>query len=72
MLAESDSGSLRIRVFNAIENAILNDEYKEGESLNEIKIARELEVSRTPVREALMGLAKVTIGVGGTGKEYTQ
>lgn len=56
MLAESDSGSLRIRVFNAIENAILNDEYKEGESLNEIKIARELEVSRTPVREALMQL----------------
>lgn len=56
MLAEGDNGSLRIRVFNAIENAILNDEYKEGESLNEIKIARELEVSRTPVREALMQL----------------
>lgn len=56
MLAEGDNGSLRIRVFNAIENAILNDEYKEGESLNEIKIARELDVSRTPVREALMQL----------------
>lgn len=56
MLAESDNSSLRIRVFNAIESAILNDEYKEGESLNEIKIARELEVSRTPVREALMQL----------------
>ncbi len=56
MFLESDNSSLRIRVFNAIENAILNDEYKEGDSLNELKISSELGVSRTPVREAIMQL----------------
>ena len=56
MYLEKDSGSLRIKVFKAIENAILNGEYKEGDSLNELKISQELGVSRTPVREALMQL----------------
>lgn len=56
MILESDNSSLRIRVFNAIENAILNGEYKDGESLSELKISNELGVSRTPVREALMQL----------------
>lgn len=56
MILESENSSLRIRVFNAIENAILNAEYKDGESLNELKISNELGVSRTPVREALMQL----------------
>lgn len=56
MILKSGSASLRVRVFNAIEDAILNDEYKNGESLNELKISKELGVSRTPVREALMQL----------------
>ena len=56
MLLETDDRSLRIRVFNAIENAILNGEYKDGDSLNELRLSRELGVSRTPVREALMQL----------------
>lgn len=56
MFLETDNSSLRIRVFNAIENAILSGEYKDGESLNELKISNELGVSRTPVREALMQL----------------
>ena len=56
MILDSDSGSLRIRVFNAVENAILDGEYKDGDSLNELKISKELGVSRTPVREALMQL----------------
>ncbi len=51
-----NTGSLRIRVFNALENAILDGEYTEGDSLNEIKLSQELGVSRTPVREALMQL----------------
>ena len=51
-----NTGSLRIRVFNALENAILDGEYAEGDSLNEIKLSQELGVSRTPVREALMQL----------------
>lgn len=48
--------SLRIRVFNTLENAILNGEYQEGEGLNELKLSKSLGVSRTPVREALMQL----------------
>lgn len=56
MLLETDDRSLRIRVFNAIENAILNGEYKDGDSLNELRLSKELGVSRTPVREALMQL----------------
>lgn len=51
-----NTGSLRKRVFNALENAILEGEYADGESLNEIKLSNELGVSRTPVREALMQL----------------
>ncbi len=56
MFPESDHSSLRIRVFNAIENAILNEVYKDGDSLSELKLSAELGVSRTPVREALMQL----------------
>lgn len=56
MFLESDNSSLRIRVFNAIENAILNEEYKDGDNLSELKLSNELGVSRTPVREALMQL----------------
>lgn len=56
ILDGNDSGSLRIRVFNTLENAILDGEYDEGDNLNEIKISQELGVSRTPVREALMQL----------------
>ena len=56
MLLETGDRSLRIRVFNAIENAILDGEYKDGDSLNELRLSKELGVSRTPVREALMQL----------------
>lgn len=56
MLLETDDRSLRIRVFNAIENAILDGEYKDGDSLNELRLSKELGISRTPVREALMQL----------------
>ena len=56
MLLETDDRSLRIRVFNAIENAILDGEYKDGDSLNELRLSKALGVSRTPVREALMQL----------------
>ena len=56
MILETDDRSLRIRVFNAIENAILDGEYNDGDSLNELRLSKELGVSRTPVREALMQL----------------
>ena len=47
---------LRIQVFNTLEDAILNGSYKEGDSLNELRLSKRLGVSRTPVREALMQL----------------
>lgn len=56
LLLGKDSGSLRARVFAALESAIINGEYKAGDNLNEIKLSQTLGVSRTPVREALMQL----------------
>ena len=43
-------------VFHKIRNDILNGRYKEHEELKEIRIGKELGVSRTPVREALRQL----------------
>lgn len=51
-----DNGSLRQRVFTSIESAILNGEYRKGESLGELQLSKKLGVSRTPIREALMQL----------------
>lgn len=48
--------SLRSKIYNKLKNAILNGVYKPGESLVEMKLAKELGVSRTPVREALRQL----------------
>lgn len=50
------SGSLRGQVFSRIQNDILNGVYEPGESLTEIRLSKELGVSRTPVREALRQL----------------
>ena len=50
------AGSLRIKVFNKIQDDILNGKYLSGESLIETKLCKELGVSRTPVREAISQL----------------
>lgn len=55
-LDDSRSGSLRSRVFNQLQNDILNGYYEPGESLIETKLSEELGVSRTPIREALRQL----------------
>lgn len=49
----NQKGSLSVRVFEKLEESILNDQIKIGENLTEIKLSTELGVSRTPVREAL-------------------
>ncbi len=49
-------GSLTSRVYYALERAILDGVYPDGSSLTESKISSELNVSRTPVREALFRL----------------
>jgi DNA-binding GntR family transcriptional regulator len=48
--------SLRERIFNQIREDIINGKYKPGDSLIELKLAEELGVSRTPVREAIRQL----------------
>ena len=43
-------------VFEKIEDAILSGEFKKGDIITELKLCELLEVSRTPVREALTRL----------------
>lgn len=54
--ASEDKYSLRGRVYNILRENILNGKYAPGDNLIEMKIAAELNVSRTPVREALRQL----------------
>lgn len=51
-----DKSSLRERVFKSIRESILRGEYKAGDPLRETVIAKQLNVSRTPVREAIRQL----------------
>jgi DNA-binding GntR family transcriptional regulator len=54
--SDSQSGSLRSRVFSQLQNDILNGLYESGDSLIETKLSEEMGVSRTPIREALRQL----------------
>ncbi|MCX5901755.1 MAG: GntR family transcriptional regulator [Proteobacteria bacterium] len=56
--SDNDTAGLRRRVFAVIEEAILNGKYLPGESLTESRLAGELGVSRTPIREALTQLER--------------
>ena len=49
-------GSLGNRIFIILRDKILNEEYKAGQKLNEVALAKELNISRTPIREALKQL----------------
>jgi len=68
-MEEYQEYSLRGRVFQSIRENILNGIYGENEELRENTIAKELGVSRTPVREALRqleleGLVKIVPNKG--------
>ncbi len=52
-----DSRSLREQAYLAIKQAILDSRYAPGSLLSENQIAEELQISRTPIREALRELA---------------
>lgn len=54
--AEADKYSLRGRVFHKLREDILDGHYRQYDELKENTIAKELGVSRTPVREALRQL----------------
>ncbi len=68
-LSLSHDASLRNKVFKYIKAQIINGRYIPGESLVESKLAEELGVSRTPIREAirlleLEGLVETTPNKG--------
>lgn len=48
--------TLKAHVLNRLRDAIVSGRYKPGDRLNESKLAREFEISRIPIREALMSL----------------
>lgn len=48
--------SLNVSIFEEIRNDIVIGRYKPGDKLNELKLAKEFNVSRTPIREALKQL----------------
>ena len=48
--------SLREKIFLKLRQDILDGKYKAGDSLVELKLAEEMGVSRTPVREAIRQL----------------
>ena len=52
-----NEGPAHIWAFERIQNDILSGRYAPGENLTEVKLAEELGISRTPVREALRQLA---------------
>lgn len=55
-IMNQQSFSLTQRIFNLLQNRILNGIYSDGERLCELKLTKELSISRTPVREAIFQL----------------
>lgn len=53
---EEDLLPIRDKVYSYIKNAILSGEYKAGDRLVERNLAQKLNISRTPIREALFRL----------------
>jgi DNA-binding GntR family transcriptional regulator len=69
LVASDHANSLSVRVFEELEESILNGSIKPGENLIELKLSAELGVSRTPVREAIRmleqkGLVQITPNKG--------
>ena len=61
---------LHQQVFNYLESEILDGHYKTNDTLNEVQIAKELDVSRTPVREAIMQLESIGLVSSAGGKGF--
>jgi DNA-binding GntR family transcriptional regulator len=54
--APSAPTTLKAHVYNTLRHAIVSGRYKPGSRLNESQLAREFNISRIPIREALMQL----------------
>ena len=50
--------SLQIQVYKTIKKRLLDQVYASGQVLSERKLAAELQISRTPVRRAILELQK--------------
>lgn len=55
-MSEEYHGSLREKVFSQLEEDIISGKYTAGQKLTESMLSQSLEVSRTPVREAIRQL----------------
>jgi DNA-binding GntR family transcriptional regulator len=60
-LAADETNSLSYRVFEQLEEGILNGSIPPGENLIELKLSAELGVSRTPVRDAIRMLEQKSL-----------
>ncbi|MEO1465192.1 MAG: GntR family transcriptional regulator, partial [Cyanobacteria bacterium J06633_1] len=58
MISIQRSQSLRQQVYEALKRIILKGDLASGERIVETKLAKQLEVSRTPIREAIGQLKK--------------
>ena len=56
LLENTGHGSLGNKIFTLLRDKILNEEYTQGQKLNEVALSKELNISRTPIREALKQL----------------
>ena len=56
IMKEHRNISIADQIFEQLERDILSGKYQRGELLSEVRLAKELEVSRTPIREALLRL----------------
>ena len=50
--------SIADQIFEQLEKDILSGRYQRGEVLSELRLSKEMNVSRTPIREALLRLAQ--------------
>jgi DNA-binding GntR family transcriptional regulator len=53
--------SIADQIFEQLEKDILSGKYQRGEVLSELSLSKEMSVSRTPIREALLRLAQENI-----------
>lgn len=53
--------SIADQIFEQLERDILSGKYQRGEILSELRLSKELEVSRTPIREALLRLEQENV-----------
>jgi DNA-binding GntR family transcriptional regulator len=60
-MKNEQKGNLKNKIIEYICNAILNGEYKQNDQIKEVHLANKLNVSRIPIREALLELVYLGI-----------